>query len=657
MRKLILLTLMIAALASFKTSTTRHITGIVFGNDDKLPIIGATVKVQGTNIGVVTNQKGAYAINVPEGKDRLIFQFVGYQTKNVTIGKADTLNVYLDAAASSLNEVVVTGYSVQKETNRTGSVSKASARSLQGKVAGIAVYDKNVPTNSAPIQIRGVATLNTPNSNGYISNNVASPADESYKSISENGFLQAKDNPLSTFSTDVDAASYSNVRRFINNGQLPPADAVRIEEMINYFKYDLSGPTGNQPVAIHTELSSAPWNPKHRLLRIGLKARTIDMDKLPPSNLVFLLDVSGSMGEANKLPLVKTAMKMLVDQLRPQDRVAIAVYSGQAGLKLASTPGDQKDVIKEAIDQLQAGGSTAGGAGIKLAYQIARENFMKNGNNRIIMATDGDFNVGDSSDGDMETLITRERSSHVPITIMGFGMGNLKDSKMETLADKGNGNYAYIDNLTEARKTLISEYGGTMFMVAKDVKLQVEFNPAKVQAYRLLGYEDRLLAKEDFNNDKKDAGDMGSGHTVTAFYEVISTGVKDDYSSSVDPLKYQKTKDAPVGGESGSNELMTIKFRYKQPDSGTSKMSSATVTDRPLDFKSTTSDFRFASAVAEFGMLLRGSEFKQKSSFDQAISIAKEAKGKDDDGYRSEFVRLAEAAKALAKDDQLITKE
>jgi Ca-activated chloride channel family protein len=658
MRKLILLTLMIAALASFKTGSTRHITGTVFGNDDKSPITGATVKMEGTNVCTVTNQKGAYAINVPEGKTHLIFTFIGYQSKNVKIDKTDTLNVYLDVTSSTLNEVLTVGYGTKRKSDLTGSIPTVSAeQQLQEKVAGVAVYDRSIPANSAPVRIRNIATVNAPKRSGYVSNTTANPADESYKPVSENGFLQARDNPLSTFSTDVDAASYSNVRRFINNGQIPPAQAVRVEEMINYFKYNLSGPAGNAPVAIHTELSSAPWNPEHRLLRIGLKARNIDMDKLPSSNFVFLLDVSGSMGEANKLPLVKAAMKMLVDQLRPQDKVAIVVYSGQAGLKLASTPGDQKSVIKEAIDQLQAGGSTAGGAGINLAYRIARENFMNNGNNRIIMATDGDFNVGDSSDGDMETLITRERSSNVPITIMGFGMGNLKDSKMETLADKGNGNYAYIDNLTEARKALISEYGGTMFMVAKDIKLQVEFNPAKVQAYRLLGYEDRLLAKEDFNNDKKDAGDMGSGHAVTAFYEIIPTGLKYDYTASVDPLRYQKTKDAPVGGQPNSNELLTIKFRYKQPDSGTSKMSSVTVTDTPINFKGTTSDFRFASAVAEFGMLLRSSEFKQKSSFDQAISIAKEAKGKDDDGYRSEFVRLAETAKALAKDDQLITKE
>jgi Ca-activated chloride channel family protein len=336
--------------------------------------------------------------------------------------------------------------------------------------------------------------------------------------------------------------------------------------------------------------------------------------------------------------------------------VAIVVYAGNAGLVLSSTSGDKKSTIYNAIDNLSAGGSTAGGEGLKLAYHIARENFKAHGNNRIVMATDGDFNVGPSSDGDMETLITRERSSKVDLSIMGFGMGNYKDSKMETLADKGNGNYAYIDNITEARKAFVTEFGGTLFTVAKDVKVQVEFNPAKVQAYRLVGYENRLLAKEDFNNDKKDAGDMGSGHTVTAFYEIVLVGAKDDYSQSVDPLKYQKTKPAPVTAGSNSGELMTVKFRYKQPGGDVSKMSLATVQDRPISFNGTSIDFRFAAAVAEFGMMLRGSEFKQGSSFDQAISIAKSAKGNDEDGYRSEFVRLAESARSLAG-GQLISKE
>jgi Ca-activated chloride channel family protein len=446
------------------------------------------------------------------------------------------------------------------------------------------------------------------------------------------------------------------MRRFINNGQLPPADAVRVEEMINYFKYDLAGPTNSDPVAIHTELSYAPWNPKHRLLRIGLKARTIPTDNLPASNLVFLIDVSGSMDEPNKLPLVKSSLKMLVDQLRSQDRVAIVVYAGNAGLVLPSTTGDKKSTIYNAIDNLSAGGSTAGGEGLKLAYKIAKENFKKDGNNRIILSTDGDFNVGPSSDGDMEQLIEKERESKVDLSIMGFGMGNYKDSKMETMADKGNGNYAYIDNITEAHKAFVTEFGGTMFTVAKDVKIQVEFNPAKVQAYRLVGYENRLLAKEDFNNDKKDAGDMGSGHTVTAFYEIVPAGVADDYSQSVDPLKYQKTNHAPIV-TGGSDEMMTIKFRYKQPGGDQSKMSLVTVADKPVDFKTTTNDFRFASAVAEFGMLLSNSQFKQKSNFDQAISIAKGAKGKDDDGYRSEFVRLAESARSLAGSEQLTSGE
>jgi Ca-activated chloride channel family protein len=649
MKKIILLTLMIAALAAFKISNSRRIHGTVSDSQDNLPIPGASVKVEGTNIGTVTDGKGSYALNVPDGKTKLVFSFIGYHPKTANIGKSDVLDVALDESQNTLNEVVVTGYAAKRKHDVLGAVATVPMdQSLQGQASGI--YGSSAPS----VRIRGAASMNKSYVPSPRYSNTAHAGDESYAYNAENTFLAAKDNPLSTFSIDVDAASYSNVRRFINNGQLPPPDAVRVEEMINYFKYDLSGPIGNDPVAIHTELSSAPWNPKHRMLRIGLKAKTINMDKLPPSNMVFLLDVSGSMGEPNKLPLVKAAMKMLVEQLRPQDRVAIVVYSGQAGIKLASTSGNKKQAINDAIDGLEAGGSTAGGAGIKLAYRIARENFMKEGNNRIIMCTDGDFNVDDSSDGDMEQLITRERSSHVPITIMGFGMGNLKDSKMEILADKGNGNYAYIDNLTEARKTLVTEYGGTMFMVAKDVKIQVEFNPAKVHSYRLLGYEDRMLAKEDFNNDKKDAGDMGSGHTVTAFYEIVPTGVTDDYSNSVDPLKYQKVNPVPVNP---SNEMMTIKFRYKQPTDEKSKMSLVTVEDKPVAFSSTTDDFRFAAAVAEFGMLLHHSDLKQKSNFDQAISIAKAAKRKDDDGYRSEFVRLAESAKSLSKNEQLITKE
>jgi len=642
MKKLLFIILLISGLMGARSATAHIITGIVYDKSDGSILPGVSVMVEGTNTGTQTNGAGAYTINMPEGKHRLKFSFIGYKTISLNTGKTNKLNVYLEASSSSLNEVVVTGYTAKHMASVTGSISTINPgylsqpvtsqpmRSLQGKVAGITI--------TSPSQSDKVAIYPSP---------VGVANDESYKGINENTFNDAKSNPLSTFSVDVDAASYSNVRRFINNGQLPPRDAVRIEEMINYFKYDLSGPANNDPVAINTELSSAPWNPHHRLLRIGLKAKTIEADKLLPSNLVFLIDVSGSMDEPNKLPLVKSAMKMLVEQLRAKDKVAIVTYAGQAGILLASTSGDKKETINNAIDNLNAGGSTAGGEGIKMAYQVAKQSFMRNGNNRIIMATDGDFNVGPNSDEDMEQLITRERSSNVAISIMGFGMGNLKDSKMETLADKGNGNYAYIDNVTEAHKALVSEFGGTLFTVAKDVKLQIEFNPAKVQAYRLLGYEDRMLNKEDFNNDKKDAGDMGSGHTVTALYEIIPAGVKDEFANSVDPLKYQKATPSPV--VNNSDEMMTIKFRYKINDSAASKMEYVTIKDQPKEFKSTTADFRFAAAVAEFGMLLRDSQFKQASTYDQVIGIAKASKSADDEGYRSEFVRLAESAKLLAK--------
>ncbi len=420
---------------------------------------------------------------------------------------------------------------------------------------------------------------------------VAPVYDESYQATVENKFQNPLRDPLSTFSVDVDAASYSNIRRYINNGQLPPKYAVRIEEMLNYFDYNLPAPVNKEPIAIHTELSAAPWNPQHRLLRIGLKARVVATEKLPASNLVFLIDVSGSMSDANKLPLVQSSLKMLVDQLRPQDKVAIVVYAGAAGLVLPPTPGNQKTTIKDAIDRLQAGGSTAGGEGIKLAYRMAKENFLKEGNNRVILATDGDFNVGASSDQDMEQLIEQERKSGVFLSVLGYGMGNYKDSKMETLADKGNGNYAYIDNATEARKTLVSEFGGTLFTVAKDVKLQLEFNPAKVAAYRLIGYENRLLNQEDFNNDLKDAGDMGAGHRVTALYEIIPIGVKDNYTNSVDPLKYQKPQPSSSTVKTSSDEMLTIKFRYKEPAGLVSKLSQAVVFDWPLEFSKTSTDF------------------------------------------------------------------
>jgi Ca-activated chloride channel family protein len=640
--KQLLFILIFAGLTGFKPATSRHISGTVY-DDTKQGMPAVSVQITGAGTGTQTDTKGHYEIDVPEGKKSLTFSFIGFETQTIKIGKSNVINVYLKASHLLLKEVSIVGYPTQHRRDLTESVtsitpSAMSAQKLQGRAAGLMIRGSNTTRSS----------LYRP---------VPAPAEntESYKGITENGFKTAESEPLSTFSVDVDAASYSNVRRFINNGQLPPTDAVRVEEMINYFHYNIPGPSNNEPVAIHTELSAAPWNSNHRLLRIGLKAKTIATDKLPASNLVFLIDVSGSMIEPNKLPLVQSSLKMLVNQLRPQDRVAIVVYAGAAGVVLPATKGDKKTTINDAIDNLQAGGSTAGGAGIKLAYKIAQENLMKGGNNRVILATDGDFNVGASSDDDMEKLIEKERESGISLSVLGFGMGNYKDSKMETLADKGNGNYAYIDNITEARKTLVSEFGGTLFTIAKDVKLQVEFNPAKVQAYRLLGYENRTLNKEDFNNDKKDAGDMGSGHTVTAFYEIVPAGIKDDYSGSVDPLKYQKPK--PVTYVNTSAEMMTIKFRYKQPASSASKMSQVAVKDTPMALNATSTDFRFAAAVAEIGMLLRDSQFKQHSTYDQAIKMARAAKGDDSEGYRAEFIKLAESAKLLSPGKALAADE
>lgn len=466
---------------------------------------------------------------------------------------------------------------------------------------------------------------------------------ESYSAITENDFKNVNTNPLSTFSIDVDAASYSNVRRFINNGQTPPVDAVRIEEMINYFSYDYPQPKNEHPFSITTEVSDCPWNENNKLVHIGLQGKKMDMNELPASNLVFLLDVSGSMSSPNKLPLLKKSFNLLVNNLREEDRVAIVVYAGAAGLVLPSTPGNDKEKILEALNRLNAGGSTAGGAGIKLAYKIAQENFVKEGNNRIILATDGDFNIGASSDGEMTRLIEEKRKSGVYLTCLGFGMGNYKDSKMETLADKGNGNYAYIDNILEAKKVLVTEMGGTMFTIAKDVKLQIEFNPNKIESYKLIGYENRLLNEEDFNDDTKDAGELGAGHTVTALYEVVLKGSGN--SRSVDPLRYQETKQIE---KSSSNELLTVKFRYKKPDEETSNLIVNHLIDKQVSLAKSSENFRFSAAVAEFGLLLRNSKNKGNASYKQVLSLAKNSKGKDEHGYRAEFIRLVEMSEMQA---------
>jgi len=485
---------------------------------------------------------------------------------------------------------------------------------------------------------------------GHVTDGDLSPAPtaefntEEYDRIYENEFLDALSNPLSTFSIDVDTASYSNTRRFINDSKLPPPDAVRIEEFINYFNYDYPQPEAEHPFSIITELSDAPWNPDHQLAHIGLQGREIPKEQLPDSNLVFLMDVSGSMNQANKLPLVKKGFKLLVEQLDENDTVAIVVYAGAAGLVLPATSGDNATVILEAIENLQAGGSTAGGQGIELAYQIAKENFIEGGNNRVILATDGDFNVGPSSDGELVRLIEQKREEGVFLTILGFGTGNYKDSKMEQLADKGNGNYAYLDNIREAKKVLVSELGGTLFTIAKDVKIQIEFNPAKVKAYRLIGYENRLLAKEDFADDTKDAGELGAGHAVTALYELIPIGA-DETTRPTPELKYQDTELSDEAER--TDELMTVKLRYKQPDGDESILIVHPVLDESIDFDQSSDNFKFAAAVAEFGLLLRGSEFKGDATYDQVLELAQESKGQDETGYRAEFIRLVETAELL----------
>ena len=471
-----------------------------------------------------------------------------------------------------------------------------------------------------------------------------------YDHILENPFLDAKSNPLSTFSIDVDTASYSNIQRFINEGSLPPKDAVRVEETINYFTYDYAQPTDEKPFAVHVDLASCPWEASHRLVRIGLKGKEIATDKRGPSNLVFLLDVSGSMTPPERSPLIKQSMRLLVEKLTENDRVAIVVYAGASGLVLPSTPGNQKEKILSALESLEPGGSTNGAEGIQLAYKIATDNFIKGGVNRVILATDGDFNVGVTNQGDLIRLIEEKAKTGVFLSVLGVGTDNLKDSTMQKLADKGNGNYAYLDSLDEARKVLVQQMNGTLVTIAKDVKIQVEFNPARVTSYRLIGYEKRMLRKEDFNDDKVDAGEIGAGHTVTALYEVVPVGANTNPNASVppvDPLKYS-TSERPIS-TTASGEMLTIKLRYKKPDGDKSELIERAVTDSGAEFAKTSTDFKFAAAVAEFGMILRDSEFKGNGTFGAVLEWAQEGKGNDPNGYRAGFIELVRKAQGLKK--------
>lgn len=603
--------ILILAAALVALNESRTITGKVLDEQGKA-LAGVNVSVKGGITAIATDQNGNYSIMVDDHDNILVFSLIGYSSLERKIGSNKVINVTMTQEKVALDEIVVAGYGSRKNfTGRTSAPSPACMS--QGSAGYFQPYNNNFNT-------------------------------EGYAPISENGYKNVKNNPLSTFSIDVDNASYSNIRRFINNGTLPPADAVRIEEMINYFKFIYPEPNGEHPFSVYTELAVCPWNLNHRLLQIGLRGKSIDKSNLPPSNLVFLIDVSGSMDEPNKLPLLKSALGLLVNELRPQDHVAIVVYAGDAGIVLKSTPGNRKEEIMSAIGNLEAGGSTNGSAGLRMAYDVAEKNFIKGGNNRIILSTDGDFNVIESSNGGIERLMEEKREKGIFVSVLGFGMGNYKDDKMEIIADKGNGNYAYIDNLQEARRVLIHEFGGTLFTIAKDVKFQLEFNPAEAESYRLIGYEDRLLNDEDFNNDKKDAGEMGSGHMVTALYEIVPTG-SGEKIPSVDPLKYQESRNS--NEDKYSDELLTIKIRYKKPDSNTSILFEEPVKSPAEEIGKASDNLRFAAAVAEFGMILRESEFRGTSSLERAAILAKSAKGEDEEGYRSELVRLIETVRGM----------
>ena len=640
---------MLAFISPLSFVVTGNITDI-----DGNPVSFATVKIKGSKTGLSADANGFFTIKVNSENDVLSISAASFKDTEVRVGALRYFSIILEKGGTELKEVIVTAaYGVKRTARSTSSNVQNNSgyqynplyqsnvnNALAGKVSGVQVRSQ-VPNQVAAdkkIRLRGENSLGNTN---------ADFEREGYDYIVENAFLKVKDNPLSTFSIDVDAASYSNIRRFLTSGQLPPAGAVRIEEMINYFKYDYPQPKNNDPFSVNTEISSCPWNPAHRLALVGLQGKIIPTDNLPSSNIVFLIDVSGSMSDINKLPLLKQSLKLLVDQLREKDKVSLVVYAGNAGLVLPATNGLQKNKIKEAIDLLESGGSTAGGAGIELAYKTATDNFIKGGNNRVILCTDGDFNVGLSSDDALENIIEKKRASGVFLTVLGFGMGNYQDAKMQKLADKGNGNHAYIDQLSEAKKVLVSEFGGTLFTIAKDVKLQIEFNPAIVQGYRLIGYENRMLEKEDFNNDKKDAGDLGSGHTVTALYEIIPTGLPSTFLQQVDTLKYQTAE--KFSASAFGKELMTLKMRYKQPDDTTSKLMTVAVLDEQKQIQFTSANFRFAAAVAEFGMLLRNSSFKQQASYTGVISMATNAVGVDQEGYRKEFLKLVQNANSMAK--------
>ncbi|WP_442267084.1 YfbK domain-containing protein [Tenacibaculum sp. ZS6-P6] len=696
MKKIIqLLVLILYIPCSFAQEKT--ITGVVSDEQNNvLPFVNVLIK--NTKKGTTTDINGKYVIKASKG-DILVFSLIGFKKEERKVKTSSVISVSMKAEKVELEEIVIINEVIEaveddaeesvqynkvipapkKEKTKRGRVRRNNmsanlyyrgfissptkelkirgTSSLEGTKDPLFIIDgipvkKNLNKtlqNIDPEKIKSVNVIKPKNAtaiygtsgrNGCViittkKGDYQIENEESYKEINENHFERVTLSPLSTFSIDVDKASYSNIRRMINKGNSIPADAVKIEEMINYFEYQYPQPKDKHPFSITTEVTNTPWNDVTKLVRIGLQGKKYEQDELPASNLTFLIDVSGSMRGFNKLPLLKKAFKLLVNQLRAKDKVSIVVYAGAAGVVLEPTSGNNKEKILKALNNLRAGGSTAGGEGINLAYKLAEKNFKRNGNNRVILATDGDFNVGASSDKAMKTLIEEKRKSGVFLSVLGFGYGNYKDSKLETLADKGNGNHAYIDTMQEAQKVFGKEFGGTLYTIAKDVKIQVEFNPKKVQAYRLIGYENRLLNDEDFVDDTKDAGELGSNHSVTALYEVIPVDVNSEYLKTIPDLKYTK---AIVNDY--NDELLTVKFRYKKPKGEKSIELIKTVKDKTTV---ATDDMNFTSAVALFGMHLRGSKYKGDSKIEDVIQLAKKGKGKDEEGFRGEFVRLVKA--------------
>jgi Ca-activated chloride channel homolog len=649
MKKTIFIAL-VGLLGAIQTFAQNTLQGVVTDAQTGEGLLSASVQIQGTTIGAITDLNGFYKIEgIATDTVTVQVDFIGCETKTIAklvLKKQETnvLNVKMTENKQVLQSVTVTTGKVYKE--KKSMVAKSSP-----KKTALSYSNKQMAPRTSKPRPKPKKEVKNEIFQGIEAGSVSLPlrkepeGTDEYEGLIENVFTKTTGQAVTTFSIDVDRASYTTTRAALNDGILPPRKSLRLEEFINYFDYKYTEPKGSDPIAVETELADSPWNKNLKLLRIGLQAKRIDTKNLPASNLVFLIDVSGSMGD--DLELVKDALLLLVEQLREQDKVSIVVYAGSSGLVLPSTSGSKKQTIKAAIERMKAGGSTAGGAGIKLAYSEAMKNFVKTSNNRIILCTDGDFNVGVSSDAELQSLIEEKRKTGVFLSCLGFGSGNYKDNHMETLADKGNGNYAYIDNIGEAKKVFVKEFGGTIFTVAKDVKLQIEFNPAQVKAYRLIGYENRRLNNEDFNDDKKDAGEMGSGHTVTAIYEIIPQNIDSDYLKTLDSLKYQKTELKPIAN--ATNEMATLKIRYKQPDADNSQKMEHIISTAAQPFEQSSENFRFAMAVAEFGLLLRQSEYKGDATYAQAKQLATRALGADTEGYRKELLEMIDRAAKLDK--------